>query len=271
MGIFHFFKKIQHTVSVSPSQASPTPTSTAQSAPAKKLTYSEKERLAVQRTTQADVIRLTGFPYAWNRNIEKFITPHGHPFVYMDIVGTNIVAAKSELKKMNEYINRDKTLCKKLPQSLRIPVDDIIFTRSSMQGYTRLICSPVTHDGKPTSSPISLSFTTNLERSDTTTGDIHYDSAGSIYKAEIFFWRRGNGYFLHYDTVDGDLVLSRVEVPDYSSGSKSVIYKGQHLLDLEARRIQDAKDYEWLQNTLPDQCPKNITSYRRIKTQNTKN
>lgn len=232
----------------------------------KKLTYTEKELLAVQRTTQDDVQQLKGFPYSWNRSIEKFIKPNGHPFVYMDIVGDNLAIAKSELEKVNSFIDRDKSLCKKIPTSLKIPTSDIVFSRSNDKGYTRLICSPVTYDGKPTKLPLSLSFMTDLERKDTTHGDIYYNTEGNIQKADLYFWRRGNGYFLFYDTYDEELVLARME-----DDSRSIIYKGKPLLDREADLIKTEKDYEWLQANIPDKCPKSISSYRRMKTQNTKN
>lgn len=261
MGLLSSLKKIFSAQSPTPNEPINIPASSE-----KKLTYAEKELLAVQRTTQDDVQQLKGFPYSWNRSIEKFIKPNGHPFVYMDIVGDNLAIAKSELEKVNSFIDRDKSLCKKIPASLKIPTSDIVFSRSNDKGYTRLICSPVTYDGKPTKLPLSLSFMTDLERKDTTHGDIYYNTEGNIQKADLYFWRRGNGYFLFYDTYDGELILARME-----DDSRSIIHKGKPLLDREADLTKTEKDYEWLQANFPDKCPKSITSYRRMKTQNTKN
>lgn len=43
------------------------------------------------------------------------------------------------------------------------------------------------------------------------------------------------------------------------------------MIEVEAKRGQEQRDYIWLQSSFPDKCPKSITSYRRMKTQNTKN
>lgn len=259
MGLFDFLKELFSK------PQTPTKPSKAGSS-AKKLTYYEKELLAVRRTTLADVQQLTGFPFRWNHRLEKLIQPNSHPFAYMDIVGENISIALSELETMNMHIEHSKTLCKQLPASLRIPTNEIVFTRSTTKGYSRLILSPITHDGNPTKLPVCLSFMTDLDRKDTTHGDIHYGATGTIEKVEVYFWRRGNGYFLYYDTVDNSFVLSRVE-----DASRSIIYKGKHLLEREANLEKTEQDFAWIQAHLPDQCPKSITSYRRMKTQNTKN
>lgn len=39
----------------------------------------------------------------------------------------------------------------------------------------------------------------------------------------------------------------------------------------EIRRGQEQRDFLWLQEKLPDKCPKSISGFRRMKTQNTKN
>ena len=236
----------------------------------KKLTYAEKELLAVQRTTLQDVQQLTNFPYVWNGQLWKDIRPNSHPFAYMDLFGTNISIAKAELNRMNSYIAKSKSLCSKIPKSLLIPVDDVVFTKSQLKGYSRLICSPVTHLGEPADIPITLSFMTDMDRSNTTHGDLYYGRDGQIQKATIYFWRRESGYFLYYETVDNEFVLSRVEAPRFG-GPNTVLYKGAHILAAESERAQEEKDFEWIQENIPDKCPKSISGYRRMKTQNTKN
>lgn len=42
-------------------------------------------------------------------------------------------------------------------------------------------------------------------------------------------------------------------------------------IEAEIRRGIELKDFQWLQANIPDKCPKSISSYRRMKTQNTKN
>lgn len=43
------------------------------------------------------------------------------------------------------------------------------------------------------------------------------------------------------------------------------------MIEIEARRGCEARDFRWLQENLPDKCPKSVSSFRRIKTQKTKN
>ena len=44
-----------------------------------------------------------------------------------------------------------------------------------------------------------------------------------------------------------------------------------HVLDAEIQRGNELRDFLWIQENLPEKCPKSISSYRRMKTQNTKN
>lgn len=43
------------------------------------------------------------------------------------------------------------------------------------------------------------------------------------------------------------------------------------MVETEAKRGQEIRDFKWIQEHITDKCPKNITGYRRMKTQNTKN
>lgn len=258
MGLLSALKKIFSAQSPAPNEPIRTPASSE-----KKLTYAEKELLAVQRTTQDDVQQLKGFPYAWNRPIEKFIKPNGHPFVYMDIVGDNLAIAKAEITKINDCIERDKNSNSALRKLRCVPIPEVIFKRSTQSGYSRLMFSPVTYDGKPSKYPVTLFFMTNSWDSNYH-GSIFYGQDGAIQKAEIFI---GQGsYFLYYEVYEGALTLTRVE-----DASRTITYKGKPLLDHEADLAKTEKDYEWIQANLPDKCPKNISGYRRMKTQNTKN
>ncbi|MBR7122270.1 MAG: hypothetical protein IKC95_02315 [Oscillospiraceae bacterium] len=258
MGLLSLLRKIFSSQSPTPKA----PIST-HSPSAKKLTYAEKELLAVQRTTQDDVQQLNGFPYTWNRSIEKFIKPNEHPFVYMDIVGDNLAIAKAEIAKMNDCIERDKKLSSALRKIRCLPISEMIFKRSADTGYSRLILNPVAYDGKPSKYPVTLFFMSDPWNSNYH-GSIFYGQDGTIQKAEIFI---GHGsYFLYYEVYEGDLALVRAE-----DVSRTIIYKGKRLLDHEANLEKTEKDYEWIQANLPDKCPKSISSYRRMKTQNTKN
>ena len=43
------------------------------------------------------------------------------------------------------------------------------------------------------------------------------------------------------------------------------------IIHAELKRRQEILDFEWIRENLPEKAPKNITGYRRMKTQNTKN
>lgn len=42
-------------------------------------------------------------------------------------------------------------------------------------------------------------------------------------------------------------------------------------IESEIRRGQERRDFQWIQENFPDKCPKSVSSFRRMKTQNTKN
>ncbi len=48
-------------------------------------------------------------------------------------------------------------------------------------------------------------------------------------------------------------------------------YIEDNMIEFEAKRGQEARDFRWLQENIPEKCPKSVTGYRRMKTQNTKN
>lgn len=236
----------------------------------KKLTYSEKERIAVQRTSLQDVQSLEGFPFDWNTRLQKSLAPQGHPFAFMDITGKNVSVALSEIARVNDFIQQSKSLCRKVPQSLSIPINKIVMTPSPIYGYTRIICSPVSYLGEPTEIPVKLLFMTDLSKDDSTHGEICYGREGIIQTATIYFCRRNYNYSFYLKNVSGELELHKIERLD-AFANKEVIYKGPHLLAYETRLVQEESDFAWLLQYLPDKCPKSITGYRRMKTQNTKN
>lgn len=42
-------------------------------------------------------------------------------------------------------------------------------------------------------------------------------------------------------------------------------------IEAEIRRGEERREFQWLQENLPGQCPKSVSGFRRMKTQNTKN
>ena len=49
------------------------------------------------------------------------------------------------------------------------------------------------------------------------------------------------------------------------------LYYEAHMIEIEAQRGIDKRDYKWLQENLPDICPKSYSGYKRMKNGNTKN
>lgn len=45
----------------------------------------------------------------------------------------------------------------------------------------------------------------------------------------------------------------------------------ERMKKLEAQKKREEQDFHWLCMNFPDKCPKSVTGYRRMKTQNTKN
>lgn len=45
----------------------------------------------------------------------------------------------------------------------------------------------------------------------------------------------------------------------------------ENMIEIEFRRGQEARDFKWLQSNIPKKCPKSLSGFRRMKTQNTKN
>lgn len=253
MGIFDFLKKKSVSQTAAPQNT-------------QKLTYAEKEHIMVSRITIEDMRKITAIPYIWNTGLKKFIAPNSHPFAYIDLIGSNIDVAKNELEKMNKLIADSSKLSAVITNRIAIPVDKIVFTPQRNYGHTRLICAPYTFTGEPAQYPVSLSFMTDLSNDTISThGDLFYGKDGNIEKAEVFCWRKSGGHFYYFNTVDGVLTLEKFE------RDGEIVYKAPHILAAEAKRAQEENDFKWIKENIPDKCPKNITGYRRMKNQNTKN
>ena len=242
------------------------------------LSFSDKERILVQRVTTEDMVQFGKMPYYLNCPVHKSIRAHAHPFAYMNLVGRNVTAAKNSLDEMNNRIHFDSSLSPVIP-SLSIPVEDIVFTPSSEHGYTKLICTPYTFEGETSQFPLTLSFMTNLTEpmdtplKDTTHGSLYYNKEGNVAKADIYFWRRNEGFFFYYETLNQSFLLSKVEYTDASVPYRppTQIYRDEYWVKLESMRKKELEDFEWVKENIPAKCPKSISGYRRMKHSNSKN
>lgn len=238
------------------------------------LSYDDKERFMVWRVSMNEMRKFKNFPYKWNSAIKRSITRHSHPFAYMNLYEQNVDIAKQELEKLSDIIAGSHELSPLIPSELYIPVNDIVFDSSCKRGYSKIKCSPYTIDGGISEYPASLFFTTDLDFiSSTTHGELFYNRNGEFGKAQIYFWRNGTGYFFYFDTVNNEFTLSKVETTDVSEPYKPpfAIYKGKHILEIEKKRKNEELDFIWLQEHIPGKCPKSLSGFRRMKTQNTKN
>lgn len=239
------------------------------------LTYVEKETVLVRHISTKDMLQFPLLPYNLNFPIRKFILPHAHPFAYIDLDPNNQEIAKKDMGQINQHILQAQEYIALLTKDISIQIDKIAFTEYDPgYGYTRLMCTPYTVDGKVSKVPLSLSFMTRLDISSYTAhGDLHYDVNGKIQKAEVYIWKKHSGWLFYFTTIDGVLLLQKAEStlkPDIY-GRPGVIYRDKSLIEAEAKREQETRDFKWLQENLPDKCPASISGFRRMKNQNTKN
>lgn len=225
MGLFDFFKKKrQHTVPQSP------PVSLAVYQPAKKaeLTKRSKEEIVVQRISLQDMVQFTSLPFVWNSEIHKVIGPSTQPYAFMDIVGSNVLAAHMVLKEMNSHLLEANRYIYPAYRIIKIPVDEVVFTPNQKTSYSKIICNPHTFTGRISKYPVSLLFmTSHVVDGDSTHGELFFDQTGKVGKARICFWREERGFFFFYKSLNGHLFLDRIETcaPHYENGEHRTIYK----------------------------------------------
>lgn len=189
------------------------------------LSAVEKERIMVQRITTQDMVRFTQMPYHLDCAINKYDAPNSHPFAYINLDNQNISAAEADMERLNAHLATAHILCRKVPKRIGIPIKDIVYKPPKNYGYTRLMCTPYTFTGKIAKYPLSLSFMTDLSKTENTThGEMFYGQNGTVQKAEVYCWRGGKGYFFYFKTEGPDLILSKIETAD-TSGMRVVAYR----------------------------------------------
>ena len=231
MGFFNFFKRKQKALTSSP----PT-VSVEVYTPAKEATLTDhsKKEIMVQRVTLQDMEQFSALPFVWNSEIKKVMGPSTQPYAYMDIVGSNIFAACLALEEMNERLLEANKHIYPAYRIIQIPVDEIDFTPSKESSYSKIICNPHTFTGRVSKYPASLHFMTpHVIDGDSTHGELFFDKTGAIRKAEIFCWRekwrKSFGFFFFYKTIDGSLLLDRIEFssPQHLHRERKTIYNNQ--------------------------------------------
>lgn len=209
MGLFDFLKKKQT------GQPKVTATTTMEIyVPALKaeLIDHDKEVVMVKRVSLEDMRRFTKMPFEWNSEIKKVLGPNTKPCAYMDLIGPNVEIAANELKNMNAELLGVHHLSPLIPIALQIPIRDVLLNPRSNGSYSKIICTPHTFTSRISKYPASLLFMTELHVPDidTTHGELFYDRNGKVSKAKICFWRNHKGYFVHFQTVNGELAIKKI-------------------------------------------------------------
>lgn len=192
------------------------------------LSRIDKERLAVEQASIDDMLLFPCLPYRFDCPLKKHLEFASHPFAFIDLDCYNRSIAKADLNGINLIIRESRKLSNLIPRRICIPIDEIIFEQKDARyGYTKLICTPYTNNGRLSKYPAKLSFMTDLSKSGNATfGDIFYNSDGKVSKADINIWQNGISYFFKLGSVDEILVVKRITstVKMNSKGLPEIIY-----------------------------------------------
>lgn len=246
-----------------------------------KLSYADKERIMVERVQQGDMEQFTCIPYDLTGTIRKFTGEHTHAFAYMNLNQHNISIAREHMMLLNRIIDRHRADIPLLEKKYFIDTNKVVFAEvSKAYGYSKLICTPYTFEGKVQKIPLALQFMTDLSKKTySANGTIRYGADGEIKSAEANIWYKpresepGTGWLFSFTKVNGALELERAKStlsPD-KYGQPTDVYKDYSVIWEEKQREADYKTYSWIEKNLPDLCPKSPSSFRTMKKKNTKN
>lgn len=143
------------------------------------------------------------------------------------------------------------------------------------------MCTPHTFSGKISKYPISLCF---MSRGDVRTysvnGELFYNADGTFGKATVNIWRApanysrpGTGWIFTFNTFGSEFVLSKAETtlrPD-EYGRATTVYRCRHIIQEDNARELNRAIFEWLQKHFPEDCPKSISGFSRMRNSNSKN
>lgn len=73
------------------------------------------------------------------------------------------------------------------------------------------------------------------------------------------------------DRLPEDIEKAKAHAAKLKAEREQRLYYEAHMIEIEAQRGIDKRDYKWLQENLPDLCPKSYSGYKRMKNGNTKN
>ena len=73
------------------------------------------------------------------------------------------------------------------------------------------------------------------------------------------------------DRLPEDIEKARAHTAKLKAEREQRLYYEAHMMEIEVQRGIDKLNYKWLQENLPDICPKSYSGYKRMKNGNTKN
>lgn len=247
----------------------------------KKLEYIHKEILTVKRVATEDMLQFTKMPYNLDCPIIKHIEHGSHPFAYMDLNDYNLNIAKLELERLDKYIIQARSYIPLLTREYHIDVAKVMFHQYNPNyGYTHLMCTPHTFTGKTSKYPLSLFFMSRGNiRTYSVNGELFYSEDGSwgkaivnIGKAPADYSRPGTGWIFEFGVFDSEFILSSAATtlsPD-EYGKPGSVYCCKQIIEEENARALNRAIFEWLQKHLPDDCPKSISGFSRMRNANSK-
>ena len=162
------------------------------------------------QVTQEDMAQFTMLPFAFDSEI--VFNKESKEQWYMDLSTMNQIAAEDQVEIINEYLRQAHMLCDSIPYGLEIPVGDLVYSKQSEYGYSKLFCSPYTKTGKVSKYPVCLFVTTDLSnRSKNTTCKMYYLRDGSIGKAQAIFWNNRICYIFNFQLIGRTLALAEIK------------------------------------------------------------
>lgn len=228
MKLFEFLFNKNHKNNSTVPQNSESSLAAAKATCESELTEHTKKEIMVRRVSIQDMEQFTLLPFTWNSDIKKVTGPRIQPYAFMDITGSNIYAACLALEDLNGLLLDANKYIYPAWRIISIPVDEIDFTPAEGKSYSKIICTPHTFTGRISKYPVSLLFmTAHGIDVDSTHGELFYDKNGTVRKAEVICWRRHRCFCFYYKTIEGQLVLERIDAtaPKYENGAYETIYR----------------------------------------------
>lgn len=248
----------------------------------KELSYVQKEIIAVKKITTEDMTQFSGMPYQLNHPIQKIIKHGAHPLAYIDLDEFNQGVATKELERLDSIIINARSYIPQLTKEYHIDIKKVEFCEyDSSYGYTRLICNPYTFTGKISKHPLSLLFMSRQDiRTYSVIGELFYDASGNLDQATASIWKApknhskpGTGWLFTFGIENSELVITKATStlsPD-EDGKPGIVYRCQSLISKENEKELNRIIFKWLQKNLPDDCPKSISGFQRMRNANSKN